>query len=59
MFPFCSLIVLFLITMNRLEHGVYNLSRLRESASKKYKVYNIPTDWMLDAGFVSQVIWFL
>ncbi|KAG6691255.1 hypothetical protein I3842_10G056900 [Carya illinoinensis] len=41
--------------LEKLEHGVYNLSRLRESASKKYKVYNIPTDWMLDAGFVSQI----
>lgn len=40
---------------NRLEHGVYNLSRMRESATKRYKVFHIPTDWMLDAGYVSQV----
>jgi hypothetical protein len=34
---------------------VYNLSRMRESATKRYKVFHIPTDWMLDAGYVSQV----
>ena len=40
---------------NRLEHGVYNLSRLRESASNRFKSFHIPVDWMLDTGFVSQV----
>ncbi|KAK3005732.1 hypothetical protein RJ639_017135 [Escallonia herrerae] len=39
----------------KLEHGVYNLSRMRESASKRYKVFRIPMDWMLDAGYVSQI----
>ena len=43
------------VIYNRLEHGVYNLSRMRESATKRYKVFHIPTDWMLDAGYVSQV----
>ncbi|CAK9152584.1 unnamed protein product [Ilex paraguariensis] len=39
----------------KLEHGVYNLSRMRESASKRYKVLQIPVGWMLDTGFVSQI----
>ncbi|KAE7995823.1 hypothetical protein FH972_000590 [Carpinus fangiana] len=39
----------------KIEHGVYNLSRMRESATKRYKVFHIPTDWMLDAGYVSQI----
>ncbi|XP_059439826.1 protein CHUP1, chloroplastic isoform X2 [Corylus avellana] len=36
----------------KLEHGIYNLSRMRESATKRYKVFHIPTDWMLDAGYI-------
>ncbi|KAM7500717.1 hypothetical protein LguiA_025131 [Lonicera macranthoides] len=39
----------------KLEHGVYNLSRVRESATKRYKVFQIPIDWMLDTGFVHQI----
>ncbi|PSS29071.1 hypothetical protein CEY00_Acc06568 [Actinidia chinensis var. chinensis] len=39
----------------KLEHGVYNLSRMRESSTKRYSVFHIPTDWMLDTGFVSQI----
>ncbi|XP_058197558.1 uncharacterized protein At4g04980 [Rhododendron vialii] len=39
----------------KLEHGVYNLSRIRESAAKRYNVFHIPTDWMLDTGYVSQI----
>ncbi|KAK4421179.1 protein CHUP1, chloroplastic [Sesamum alatum] len=39
----------------KLEHGVYNLSRMRESATKRYKVYKIPMNWMLDTGYVSQI----
>jgi len=27
-----------------------------ESATKRYKVFQIPVDWMLDSGYVSQVI---
>jgi len=41
---------------DRLEHGIYNISRMRESATKRYKVFQIPVDWMLDSGYVSQVI---
>ena len=40
---------------NRLEHGVYNVSRMREGATKKYKGFQIPWEWMLDTGFVCQV----
>ncbi|KAH7838445.1 hypothetical protein Vadar_026418 [Vaccinium darrowii] len=39
----------------KLEHGVFNLSRIRESAAKRYTVFHIPTDWMLDTGYVSQI----
>ncbi|PON77863.1 Tetratricopeptide repeat (TPR)-like superfamily protein [Parasponia andersonii] len=39
----------------KLEHGVYNLSRMRESGTKKYKNFRIPTDWMLDSGYVTQI----
>ncbi|KAB1222045.1 Protein CHUP1, chloroplastic [Morella rubra] len=41
--------------LEKLEHGVYNLSRLRESATRRYKDFHIPTDWMLDTGNVSQI----
>lgn len=40
----------------RLEHGVYNLSRMRESATEKYRGFHIPTNWMSDTGYVTQVI---
>ncbi|XLR23119.1 hypothetical protein S83_051019, partial [Arachis hypogaea] len=39
---------------SRLEHGVYNISRMRESAANRYKVFRIPVHWMLDSGFVTQ-----
>ncbi|KAJ7968688.1 protein CHUP1, chloroplastic-like [Quillaja saponaria] len=39
----------------KLEHCVYNLSRMRESATKRYKVFQIPMDWMLDTGYASQI----
>lgn len=48
---------LYFVDYTRLEHGVYNLSRARESATKRYKLYHIPIDWMLDSGFVTQVIY--
>ncbi|GKV36826.1 hypothetical protein SLEP1_g44917 [Rubroshorea leprosula] len=41
--------------LEKLEHGVYNLSRMRESATKRYKEFQIPMDWMLDTGIVSQI----
>ncbi|XP_057764393.1 protein CHUP1, chloroplastic-like [Salvia miltiorrhiza] len=39
----------------KLEHAVYNLSRLRESATERYKGFHIPVNWMLDSGYVSQI----
>ncbi|KAF3623931.1 putative phospholipase A1-IIgamma-like [Capsicum annuum] len=39
----------------KLEHGIYNLSRMRESATKRYKVFQIPIEWMMDTGFVTQI----
>ncbi|XVF87357.1 hypothetical protein PTKIN_Ptkin18bG0113600 [Pterospermum kingtungense] len=41
--------------LEKLEHGVYNLSRMRESATKRYKGFQIPTEWMLETGIVSQI----
>nr|GMC88263.1 protein CHUP1, chloroplastic-like [Ipomoea batatas] len=38
----------------KLEHGVYNLSRMRESATGRYKLFQIPMNWMLDTGYASQ-----
>ncbi|GFP96661.1 protein chup1 chloroplastic, partial [Phtheirospermum japonicum] len=39
----------------KLEHGVYNLSRMRESSAERYKSFQIPVNWMLDTGYVSQI----
>ncbi|KAL8460642.1 hypothetical protein ACS0TY_032237 [Phlomoides rotata] len=39
----------------KLEHGVYNLSRMRESATERYKGFHIPVNWMLDTGYVTQI----
>ncbi|KAL3617050.1 hypothetical protein CASFOL_039444 [Castilleja foliolosa] len=39
----------------KLEHGVYNLSRMRESSAERYKSFHIPVNWMLDTGYVSQI----
>ncbi|XP_065880171.1 protein INCREASED PETAL GROWTH ANISOTROPY 1 [Euphorbia lathyris] len=39
----------------KLEHGVYNLSRMRESATNRFKGFHIPIDWMLETGIVSQM----
>nr|KYP42171.1 hypothetical protein KK1_036425 [Cajanus cajan] len=41
--------------LEKLEHGIYNISRMRESAAKRYKVFQIPVDWMLDSGYATQI----
>ncbi|OWM91143.1 hypothetical protein CDL15_Pgr000086 [Punica granatum] len=41
--------------LEKLEHRVYNLSRMRESAANRYKVFHIPMGWMLDNGIVTQI----
>lgn len=41
---------------DRLEHGVYNLARVRDAATSRYTRFQIPWEWMKqDAGIVSQV----
>ncbi|KAJ8479674.1 hypothetical protein OPV22_023401 [Ensete ventricosum] len=39
----------------KLEQGVYNLSRVREGATKRYKGFGIPWEWMLESGYVNQI----
>lgn len=41
--------------MLRLEQVVYNLSRARESAMKRYRGFGIPWEWMQESGYVAQV----
>ncbi|KAL8143956.1 hypothetical protein V2J09_016988 [Rumex salicifolius] len=41
--------------LEKLEHGVYNLSRLRESATNRFKSFHIPVDWMIESGQISQI----
>ncbi|PKU68115.1 protein CHUP1, chloroplastic [Dendrobium catenatum] len=41
--------------LEKLEHGIFNLSRVREGATERYKNFHIPWDWMLDSGIVSQM----
>ncbi|GMJ14712.1 hypothetical protein HRI_005140400 [Hibiscus trionum] len=41
--------------LEKLEHGFYNLSRMRESASNRFKGFHIPMDWMLETGIVCQI----
>ncbi|KAJ0963063.1 hypothetical protein J5N97_028185 [Dioscorea zingiberensis] len=41
--------------LEKLEHGLYNLARVREGATKKYKGFRIPWEWMLESGIVSQI----
>ncbi|CAM8903303.1 unnamed protein product [Rhodiola kirilowii] len=40
---------------DKLEHGIYNLSRMRESATNRYKLHQIPMDWMLENGLATQI----
>lgn len=39
----------------KLENGAYNLSRMRESSTNRYKGFHIPTDWMLETGILRQI----
>ncbi|KAK3161434.1 hypothetical protein QOZ80_1BG0077040 [Eleusine coracana subsp. coracana] len=40
----------------KLEHGVYNLARVRDAATSRYTRFQIPSEWMQqDAGVVSQI----
>jgi Wiskott-Aldrich syndrome protein len=39
----------------KLEHGVYDLARVRDGAAARYGRFKIPSEWMQDAWIVSQV----
>ncbi|EHA8589662.1 putative protein CHUP1, chloroplastic [Cocos nucifera] len=39
----------------KLEHGIYNLARMRDGATKRYRGFQIPWEWMLDNGIVNQI----
>ncbi|CAL9771202.1 unnamed protein product [Musa acuminata subsp. burmannicoides] len=41
--------------LEKLEQGVFNLSRVREGATKRYKGFGIPWEWMLESGYVNQI----
>ncbi|THU70026.1 hypothetical protein C4D60_Mb08t20650 [Musa balbisiana] len=41
--------------LDKLEHRVYELSRVREGATKRYKAFGIPWEWMVESGDVSQI----
>ncbi|URE43375.1 chloroplast unusual positioning protein, partial [Musa troglodytarum] len=41
--------------LEKLEQGVYNLSRVREGSTKRYKGFGIPWEWMLESGYVNQI----
>ncbi|RZC79421.1 hypothetical protein C5167_003616 [Papaver somniferum] len=40
---------------DRLERSVHNTQRTREGTSKRYRDLQIPWEWMLDAGAISQL----
>ncbi|XP_065028456.1 protein INCREASED PETAL GROWTH ANISOTROPY 1-like isoform X1 [Musa acuminata AAA Group] len=41
--------------LEKLEQGVFNLSRVREGATKRYRGFGIPWEWMLESGYVNQI----
>eukprot|EP01018_Ginkgo_biloba_P000867 Gb_08786 [translate_table: standard] len=44
-----------LALLEKLEHSVYSLLRMRDAAMARYKEFQIPRDWMLDSGIVSKI----
>lgn len=40
------------VLQDKLERSVHNVERVRESASKRYKDFKIPWEWMLDSGII-------
>ncbi|GLJ37918.1 hypothetical protein SUGI_0771520 [Cryptomeria japonica] len=44
-----------LTLLEKLEHSVYSLLRMRDTAMTRYKEFQIPWDWMLDTGIVSKI----
>ncbi|KAF8115118.1 hypothetical protein N665_0030s0153 [Sinapis alba] len=53
--PSCSALKKMQALFEKLEHGVYSLSRMKESAATKFKTFQIPVDWMLETGITSQI----
>ncbi|TKY47176.1 CHUP1 [Spatholobus suberectus] len=41
--------------LDRLERSVNSAERTRESASKRYRNFHIPWEWMLDTGLIGQM----
>ncbi|XP_074592030.1 protein INCREASED PETAL GROWTH ANISOTROPY 1-like [Curcuma longa] len=41
--------------LEKLEQAVYHLSRVRENATKRYKRFGIPSEWMQDCGYLGQI----
>ncbi|KAL0890102.1 hypothetical protein Bca101_014085 [Brassica carinata] len=54
--PSCSALKKMQALFEKLEHGVYSLSRMKESSATKFKTFMIPVDWMLETGITSQEI---
>ncbi|KAL2568248.1 hypothetical protein AAZV13_18G056400 [Glycine max] len=44
-----------LALQDRLERSVNSAERTRESASKRYRSFHIPWEWMLDTGLIGQM----
>ncbi|XP_006649917.1 protein CHUP1, chloroplastic [Oryza brachyantha] len=40
---------------DKIEQGIHNTERVRDSASGRYKDLKIPWEWMLDSGIISQL----
>ncbi|KAG4994896.1 hypothetical protein JHK86_031723 [Glycine max] len=40
---------------DRLERSVNSAERTRESASKRYRSFHIPWEWMMDRGLIGQM----
>ncbi|KAJ4899928.1 Tetratricopeptide repeat (TPR)-like superfamily protein [Raphanus sativus] len=53
--PSCSALKKMQALFEKLEHGVYSLSRMKESSATKFKTFQIPVDWMLETGVTSQI----
>ncbi|KAJ0263636.1 Uncharacterized protein HA466_0039460 [Hirschfeldia incana] len=53
--PSCSALKKMQALFEKLEHGVYSLSRMKESSATKFKTFQIPVDWMLETGITSQI----
>ncbi|KAH9309497.1 hypothetical protein KI387_037408, partial [Taxus chinensis] len=44
-----------LALLEKLEHSVYSLLRMRDTAMTRYREFQIPWDWMLDTGVICKI----